>query len=106
MRHFKEDYSVSFNNTPIPETGLYMFTHLRPEWLEHYVYIIVTFLDHGNSQSCESLTPIKPQNAPRFPTWFPPSSTPAIPHIHPGQFYKKKSSADHISKMSPAVLRG
>ncbi len=37
------------------------------------------FSHHGNSQSFESLTSIKPQNAP----WCPHSKTPQIPPIHP-----------------------
>ena len=49
-----------------------------------YLFLIVHFIlfyfsHHGNSKSFESLTSIKPQNAP----WCPHSKTPGIPSIHP-----------------------
>ena len=48
-----------------------------------YLYLIVHFIlfyfsHHGNSQSFQSFTSIKPQNAP----WCPHSKTPEIPPIH------------------------
>ena len=43
-------------------------------------FILFYFSHHGNSQSFDNLTSIKPQNAP----WCPDSKTPEIPPIHPG----------------------